>query len=278
MPELPEVETVAKTLATQILNKEIKDVDVFYDKMLKNCSVQELRDVLIENSVQSMSRRGKYLIFELKHGYLLSHLRMEGKYFYEARDVKPTKHVHLVLTFLDETQLFYEDTRKFGTFHYFETREQLESSREFSVLGVEPMSELFTVDHVARGIKNKKKPIKSLLLDQSVVVGLGNIYVDEVLFGANLHPLTPSHLVTPTQMEQIIVQTNKVLGKAIELKGTTIRTFASAHGSGNYQHYLRVHQREKEACLTCGETIVKIKVGGRGTYYCPQCQPLHKES
>ena len=277
MPELPEVETVKRTLSTQVLNKPIIAVTVFYEPMIKNVTPQQFQDKLIGNQITEILRRGKYLIFKLTQGYLVSHLRMEGKYFFEDESEVPGKHVHVAFRFEDKTQLFYEDTRKFGTFHYFETFLELEQSKSFQALGVEPFSDAFTPSYVKKHLEKKKKPIKSLLLDQTVVVGLGNIYVDEVLFRSKINPLTKAYQLTELEAKEIVTHTNQVLAKAIEHRGTTIRTFASSHGSGTYQHELKVHQRAGEPCPVCQTNIVKIKVGGRGTYYCEMCQPILEE-
>ncbi len=277
MPELPEVETVKNTLLRQIIKKPITHVHVNYAPMIKNMEADEFVARMQNNTVQDISRRGKHLIFHLADGILLSHLRMEGKYFYVDSDVPQTTHTHVVFTFEDGMQLFYEDTRKFGTFHFYETEAQLQSSKSFQMLGVEPFAAEFTAPYVKEKLSHKKKPIKSTLLDQTIVTGLGNIYVDEVLYRANVHPLTPAGQLTDAQIEAVVNETKNVLARAIELKGTTIRTFASQHGSGTYQNELRVHQRANEPCATCQTPIQKIKVGGRGTYFCEVCQPEVKE-
>jgi len=206
---------------------------------------------------------------------LLSHLRMEGKYFYVEDHFELNPHVHVIFTLDNGSRLLYQDTRKFGTYHLYDKDTDLEMTAPFQVLGLEPFSKEFTPSYVKEKIQNKKKPIKSLLLDQTVVCGLGNIYVDEVLYRCRLHPLTPSSQLSDKEIENVVKYTQEVLARAIELGGTTIRTFSSSHGdSGTFQNELLVHQRKGEHCFECETPIEKIKVGGRGTYFCPTCQKL----
>jgi len=274
MPELPEVETVKEALNEKIKGLKIKSFELYYEPMIKGISPQLFKEKIQNQTVQSLSRRGKYLIFHLDDYYLLSHLRMEGKYFYEGPDSELAPHVHAIFNFFNNDQLWYQDVRKFGTFHLYEKTVNLEEMPPFQVLGVEPFSEQFTDSYVKERLQNKRKPIKSLLLDQTMVCGLGNIYVDEVLFRAKVHPLTQSFKLTEQEIKDVVKYTVEVLDCAIKLKGTTIRTFSSQHGvSGTFQNELRVHQRKDETCYECKTVIEKIKVGGRGTYYCKLCQP-----
>jgi formamidopyrimidine-DNA glycosylase len=152
----------------------------------------------------------------------------------------------------------------------------LEATPSFRVLGLEPFSETLTAAYLKEMLQGKKKPIKSLLLDQTIFTGLGNIYVDEVLFRAKIHPLTQSSKLSEKELENVVKYTQEILKRAIELKGTTIKTFSSEHGvSGLFQNELRVHTRKGEPCPGCKTLIEKIKVGGRGTYFCPCCQKEH---
>jgi len=274
MPELPEVETVKEVLKGQILGQQIEKVKVHHDKMVKTSEAREFEQCLIGQNVIDVRRRGKYLVFELNDYHLLSHLRMEGKFFYgEGTDVKD-KHVHVEFWLSSGQWLRYEDTRKFGTFHLYEKCIDLEKTPSFEVLGVEPFDKAFTIDYVQGFLANKKMPIKSMLLTQKVVTGLGNIYVDEVLFASKLHPLKKSGELTRDDLENVVNYTREILSRAIEYKGTTIRTFASSHGSdGEFQNFLQVHTKKDEPCPRCETVIEKIKVGGRGTYFCATCQP-----
>ena len=243
--------------------------------MVKNMSADEFKEKLINQTIQEVSRRGKYLVFHFDDYQLLSHLRMEGKYFYVDSNFELNSHVHVIFTLENGKRLLYQDTRKFGTYHLYDKAIDLETTAPFQVLGLEPFATEFTPSYVKEKIQNKKKPIKSLLLDQTIVCGLGNIYVDEVLYRARLHPLTSSSELTDKDIENVVKYTVEVLARAIELGGTTIRTFSSSHGvSGTFQNELLVHQRKGENCYECHTPIEKIKVGGRGTYFCPTCQKL----
>lgn len=275
MPELPEVETVKEALNQTVKGQTIKEIELRYEPMVKNMSAAEFKEKLINQTIQAVSRRGKYLVFHFDDYQLLSHLRMEGKYFYVDSDFELNPHVHAIFTLENGKRLLYQDTRKFGTYHLYDKAIDLETTAPFQVLGLEPFATEFTPSYVKEKIQNKKKPIKSLLLDQTVVCGLGNIYVDEVLYRARLHPLTSSSELTDKDIENVVKYTVEVLARAIELGGTTIRTFRSSHGvSGTFQNELLVHQRKGENCYECHTPIEKIKVGGRGTYFCPTCQKL----
>ena len=275
MPELPEVETVKEALNQTVKGQTIKEIELRYEPMVKNMSADEFKEKLINQTIQEVSRRGKYLVFHFDDYQLLSHLRMEGKYFYVDSNFELNSHVHVIFTLENGKRLLYQDTRKFGTYHLYDKAIDLETTAPFQVLGLEPFATEFTPSYVKEKIQNKKKPIKSLLLDQTVVCGLGNIYVDEVLYRARLHPLTSSSELTDKDIENVVKYTVEVLARAIELGGTTIRTFRSSHGvSGTFQNELLVHQRKGENCYECHTPIEKIKVGGRGTYFCPTCQKL----
>lgn len=275
MPELPEVETVKEALNQNIKGRIIQDIELRYEPMIKNMDPEEFKNKLKNQTIQEVSRRGKYLVFYFDNYYLLSHLRMEGKYFYADDDFELNPHIHVIFTLDNGKRLLYQDTRKFGTYHLYDKEIDLETTTPLQVLGLEPFSQEFTPKYVKQKIYNKKKPIKSLLLDQTVVCGLGNIYVDEVLYRARLHPLTSSSELTDKEIEDVVKYTVEVLARAIELGGTTIRTFTSSHGIlGTFQNELLVHQRKGEHCYECQTPIEKIKVGGRGTYFCPTCQKL----
>jgi len=273
MPELPEVETVKKTLKSQIIGQKIKDVLVHHEKMIKDIPVAIFKKQLLGQHFIDIERRGKYLIFQLDDYFLLSHLRMEGKFFYNEDEFARPKHTHVEFLFENGTTLKYEDVRKFGTFHLYEKNIDLKTTNSLAILGPEPWDKSFNVDAVAKQLHWKKMPIKSMLLSQKVVAGLGNIYVDEVLFASGIHPNRPSGELSREEMEKIIYHTRKILEKAIEFKGTTIRSFTSNHGiNGEFQQFLQVHTKKDDPCPSCCDTILKIKVGGRGTYFCPVCQ------
>ncbi|MBR2891761.1 MAG: DNA-formamidopyrimidine glycosylase [Bacilli bacterium] len=276
MPELPEVETVKRILETQILGKTIKQVKVYYDKILENVDKETFCHELVDEVVCSLSRKGKYLIIVLKKHTLVVHLRMEGKFFIKNVDDVVDKHEHIEFILDSNCSLRYHDTRKFGKIALLNTTEYDEIIKyaPLEKLGVDANLE---TDYIKlfNKLVFKKCSVKEALLDQSVIAGLGNIYVDEVLFMSKIHPKTKGYELIMRDVQNILLNSKIVLEKAILLGGTTIRSYTSSLGvTGRFQNSLLVHCREGEKCFTCGDTIKKIKVGGRGTYYCPTCQKI----
>ncbi len=272
MPELPEVETVRRTLEHFVTGKVIRDIDVYYEKIIRNVSIDEFKRTLIGKSINEISRYGKYLIFHLDDVRLISHLRMEGKYFIKELDAKKEKHEHIIFYFSDGSTMRYNDVRKFGTMDIV-LKDELYTNSPLKKLGLEPFEEEMTASHLKSLIKHKSVAIKTALLDQSIIVGLGNIYVDEVLFLSKLHPTTPCNKLKNRDFDNLIENSVIVLNKAIKLGGTTIRSYTSSLGiTGRFQNELNVHMRKDEDCEVCQTTIVKTKVNGRGTYFCPTCQ------
>ena len=271
MPEIAEVETVRNTLKKRILNKKIKDVKIIYEKMLEN-DENEFKTILVNNEFYDILRRGKWLIFELKEHYLLSHLRMEGKYFIKNSDEELERHEHIIITFNDNTDLRYHDTRKFGRMKIIK-KEDLNNTEEIMKQGIEPIDDKLNSKYLKEKFKNKKLPIKSVLLDQTIISGLGNIYADEVLYASGINPLKLAKNLTEDECDRIVKSSKKIIEKAIIEGGTTIKSYTSSLGViGNYQNYLKVHTKENKSCELCNEKIKKIKVGGRSTYYCDKCQ------
>jgi formamidopyrimidine-DNA glycosylase len=272
MPELPEVETVRQTLKRAIIGQTIRDVDVFYEKMIHGCSVEKFKKSLKNQTLQDIQRYGKYLVFIFDQIALISHLRMEGRYFLKDIDYPRDKHEHIIIYFNDDTTLRYQDTRKFGTMELSKIDEVMNVSG-IQKLGVEPIEEKIDVDEIYQKIHRRKQAIKTVLLDQTVVAGLGNIYVDETLFLSGIHPEKQSNTLRKKDVEKLLDSSKIVLEKAIKLGGSSIRTYTSSLGvTGRFQNELFVHTREHEPCKVCHTKIIKIKVGGRGTYFCPTCQ------
>lgn len=268
MPELPEVETVKETLKKKVLNKKILDATILYDKTIEYPSSDFFKKQIINQTINDIKRRGKWIIFELDDYFLLSHLRMEGKYNVKEKNTPYEKHEHVSLGF-DDFDLRYRDTRKFGKMHLYK-KDELDRS-PLSKLGLEYQD--LTVDYLKDKYKNKSLPIKTVILDQTIITGIGNIYADEILFMSKINPLKRSKDLNSDELEAIIKNTKIVLEKAIKLGGTTIRSYTSSEGiTGKFQNELLVHAKENEFCPVCGTIIKKIKVGGRGTYFCSNCQ------
>ena len=271
MPELPEAETVRRGLEKLILGKKITTIDIRYPKMIKT-DLDQFQKELPGQVVKSMGRRGKYLLFYLTDKVLISHLRMEGKYFYYPDQVPERKHAHVLIHFEDGGTLVYEDVRKFGTMELL-APELLDAYFVSKKLGPEPTEQDFDLEIFRGFLKKSKKPIKSHLLDQTLVAGLGNIYVDEVLWRAKVHPASPSQSLTRAEATAIHEQTIAVLGQAVEKGGSTIRTYTNAFGEdGTMQDFHQVYDKAGQACSRCGSIIEKIQLCGRGTHFCPKCQ------
>ncbi len=272
MPELPEVETVKETLKLKLIGKKIKDVKIYYDGIIAYPEIKEFSKQIKNLPIKDINRRGKWLMFDLDKYYLLSHLRMEGKYFFKNKGDKLDNHEHVVFSLDSNEELRYRDTRKFGKM-YLIKKEDINNVGPIKDLGLEPWDTNLTKEYLKDKYKTKKLPIKTVLLDQSIIVGIGNIYADEILFLSKLNPLIKCCDLKDDDLENIIKYTKEVLEKAIKLGGTTIRTYTSVDGvHGRFQNELLVHGKDNDSCPACGQAIKKIRVGGRGTYYCSNCQ------
>lgn len=275
MPELPEVETVRRTLEQLVIGKTIKDVEIYWPKIIKAPEpVEQFSDALIGQTIHEIGRRGKFLIFQLDDYSLVSHLRMEGKYAVYPESEPCDKHTHVVFTFTDGYQLRYRDVRKFGTMHLFKKGEEV-SKMPLLHLGPEPLSDEFTIADLSMKLAKTNRKIKSVLLDQTVVVGIGNIYVDESLFRAGIHPERMASSLTLDEITRIHGEVKLTLAEAVEKGGSTIRSYVNSQGQiGMFQLELFVYGRKGEPCKRCGTPLEKLVVGGRGTHICPVCQPL----
>lgn len=272
MPEMPEVETVRRTLLPLIKGKTIKEITLWYPKIIAS-DPTEFVQKLTGQEIVAIDRYAKYLLIRLTDNLtVVSHLRMEGKYRLVDVATPKDKHDHVQFAFTDNTALRYNDVRKFGRMQLVRTGTE-ESTTGISKLGFEPNSHKFTVTYFANCLKHKKKNIKSTLLDQSVVAGLGNIYVDEVLWLTKIHPLSMANKIPPARVKQLHDNINYLIKLAIAERGTTVHTYLDANGeTGGFQKMLRVYGHKGEPCVRCGTTLEKIKVNGRGTTYCPKCQ------
>lgn len=269
MPELPEVETVKEGLKKRLLNKTIIGVDVLFEGIIEYPSSLEFKKNLIGQTIIDIKRRGKWLLFLLNDYYLISHLRMEGKYFIKDKSLPIIKHEHVIISF-KEFQLRYQDTRKFGKMALIK-KDEINNYPAIKKLGYEPWDKELTVDNLKHLMYKSKMPIKTLLLDQTIISGIGNIYADEILFLSKLNPLEKVINLKDNDYLNIIENTKFILEKAIKLGGSTIHSYQSVDGiTGRFQNELLVHT--KSVCSVCGGNIDKIVVGGRGTYYCLKCQ------
>lgn len=270
MPELPEVETVKNGLKKRILKNKIINCKILYSGIIEYPDTSSFIKNITNQTINDIKRKGKYLIFELDDYFLVSHLRMEGKYFIKDNNSYISKHDHVIFTLDNQLELRYNDTRKFGKMHLVKKDEL--NLTPLSKLGLEPWDNKLDINYLKDKL-NKKKAIKTLLLDQSIIAGIGNIYADEVLFLSKIHPETNGCNLTNEELQLIIDNTRKILSEAIALGGTTIHTYTAVDGiTGRFQQKLLVHQKESQDCPVCQTKIIKIFVNGRGTYYCPKCQ------
>lgn len=292
MPELPEVETVRQDLKTHLLNKKIKEVIVLNSKtvgsdpesFIKNLAGTFFIDIL---------RRGKLLIFKLKKPdtYLLTHLKMTGQLIYLfSNEVTvgghslsshsyekavggnlPNKHTRVIISFSDKSRLFFNDLRKFG-YMKLVNQEQLDAFI-LKNYGPEPLTSDFILDDFVAKLKRRHRNIKAVLLDQKIVAGLGNIYVDEVLFAAGVKPMRIASSLTKIEITKVHKEIKRILKLAVTYRGTTFSNYVDSKGKrGNFSRLLKVYGRGKEKCLKCSSSIIKIKIAGRGTHYCNNCQ------
>lgn len=268
MPELPEVETVRRVLKSELLNLKIVSYTLHYEKIFEN--LDEISKIL-NNKIIDIDRKGKFLIFIFEKGYLVSHLRMEGKYFY-LKDFTLNKHMHVIFDLSNGYHLIYQDVRKFGRMHYFDSYDEVLS---YMNLGLDANDLNIDVDSLYKRITKIKKPIKAILLNQNIIAGLGNIYVDEVLYKSKLMPNVLGSELNFDDVKNIVNNSKIILDNAIINKGTTIRSYTSSLGvTGNYQNFLACHTKEK---CTENHLIFKMKIDGRTTYYCPICQKFKKK-
>ncbi|MFC4321048.1 DNA-formamidopyrimidine glycosylase [Litchfieldia salsa] len=273
MPELPEVETVRRTLIGLVAGKTIRNVKIFWPKMIKKPdNSDQFIDALKGQTIHDVGRRGKFIKFFLDDYTLLSHLRMEGRFGLYPSDEPYDKHTHVLITFTDGSELRYRDVRKFGTMHLFIKGEE-DHSQPLTGLGPEPFSDEFSEKRLKEYLKKTNRKVKVALLDQKIVVGLGNIYVDEALFRAGIHPEREANSLKPKEIKKLHSEIILTLQEAVDKGGSTIRSYVNSQGEiGMFQLQLFVYGQKGEACKTCGTEIEKTVVGGRGTHYCPKCQ------
>lgn len=275
MPELPEVETVKQTLNTLVAGKRIARVTVTLPRIIQRPSeIEQFCDALQGHTIERIERRGKFLRIVLDGLVLVSHLRMEGRYGVFKAGEPVEKHTHVIFHFDDGTELRYKDVRQFGTMHLFAAGEEWELP-PLHKLGVEPLSAEFTVERFAEAMRRRRSFIKPVLLNQHIVVGIGNIYVDEALFRAGIHPNRAADELTDEEYALLHRSIIDTLQEAVEAGGSSIKSYVNGQGEmGMFQHQLQVYGRQGQPCVRCGNIIEKTVVGGRGTHYCPECQRL----
>jgi formamidopyrimidine-DNA glycosylase len=273
MPELPEVETIRRQLEPEVVGATITSLTVGDARWCAPLAPEELGDVVVGRRVLALRRRGKYLDWVLEgEVHLLMHLRMTGTLLLEPSE--EFAHTRVELTLDASRRLRFVDPRRFGTGQLVVGERELESFYA-SRLGVEPFDEAFT-PALLRGLaQGRRGPIKSFLLEQHQIAGIGNIYADEALFRTRVHPLRPAGTLRPADYARLRDAIREVLSAGIDARGASIDDFRHLDGArGSFQDRFLVHRREGEPCVVCGTTIRKLVVGGRGTYVCVRCQPV----
>ena len=266
MPELPEVETIRRSLEREILDLQLRDLEVHEPRLLQNCTEKELKRALVGNEVGKLARRAKFLIFDFGKHSMVFHLRMTGWF-----SVDCPQNPRLILEF-DRKTLYFEDTRRFATLHLSETK-RLAQLKPLAQLGIEPFHPSYTLSNFRKLLESAQE-IKRLLLDQTKIAGLGNIYACEALFAGKVHPARPAASLSAQKAKRLFTQIEKILERAISEQGTTVDTYRSLDGVGNFQNFLAVYDRENQPCIYCETIIERLEQGGRSSYFCPRCQRL----
>lgn len=275
MPELPEVETIAQSLSLKLKGLEISSIRIIYPPVLRNEDLSIIND-LKGRKVVGVRRRGKMLLIDLeKELSFLIHLKMTGQLLFYPREEPLDKHTHFVLSFKDENnELRFRDVRKFGFISCLRTF-NASCADELENLGPEPLEIKFPA--FKKLFQSRKARLKSLLLNQNFIAGIGNIYADEILFKAKLHPLTPASHLGDDDLKRLLMAMRDVLRKAIIHRGSSIRSFTNDEGKrGEFQDYHQVYGRESLSCFICGKKIERLRLGGRSSFFCPRCQKEKK--
>lgn len=272
MPELPEVETIKKDLEKIIIGKKIIGIKIIQKKSIKNSPAKFLK-ALENNSIENINRKGKLLILKIKENnyYLLVHLRMTGQLLYYRAENETKKNTRVIFNFIDNSKLFFNDTRRFG---YLNIVTEKEKNEAMGRMGIDILDKNFTFEKLQELLRNEKRNLKSVLLDQKIIAGIGNIYTDEICFDAKLRPERKTEKLSNREIKKLYNSIIKIIDLAIENRGTTFNNYVDLNNKkGSFLKLLKIYQKEKEVCQNCHKrSIKKIKVAGRSTRYCKNCQ------
>lgn len=270
MPELPEVETT-KTSLLPLLEQRVKRVEVRQSSL--RWPIPANIEKLVGQKLLQLTRRSKYILAEFEHDTMLWHLGMSGSFRLCDHNEELRKHDHLIIQF-DDIELRYHDPRRFGCILWLDAQSQ---SKLIDTLGPEPLSENFNAQYLFEKLKNKNVGTKVAIMDNHVVVGVGNIYATESLFNMGIHPAQPASTLSLAQIEKLVLEIKRILKQAIDLGGSTLRDYTNAMGeNGYFQQTLLAYGRAGEMCVNCETTLENIKLGQRASVFCPECQPLKK--
>lgn len=270
MPELPEIETLKRGLSPFLISKTIKKL-VIREQRLRTRVPASLSNLCKGQQIQAIKRRAKYLLLELTQGFLVIHLGMSGTLQIVSDQLEPKKHDHIDLILKNGLLVRYRDPRRFGLYTYLD---DYKNHPLFNNLGPEPLEDDFNSDYFLSKIKKRKQAIKNLIMNNEIVVGVGNIYATESLYFAGIHPQTPACFLPLDKIEELVIQIKRILNQAIQAGGTTLKDFMNEHGKpGYFSQQLSVYGRGNFPCYQCQTIIQTITIGGRSSSFCPYCQP-----
>lgn len=270
MPELPEVETTLRGIEPHLMQQMITKVIVRHYGLRWPID-QNINKKLIGNQIEALARRGKYLLLRATHGTIIIHLGMSGRLAILNKNTPAQKHDHVDLEFSNQKILRFTDPRRFGAFLW--TQDSPDTHVLLNHLGPEPLENSFSGDYLFKRAQHKKLPVKTFIMDQKIVVGVGNIYANEALFLSGIHPNVPAKTITLQRYETLVKNIKVILRKAIKQGGTTLKDFLNSEGKpGYFSQNLHVYGRENKPCTHCGTTLMGIQIGKRATVLCPKCQ------
>lgn len=270
MPELPEVETCVRGLKAYAENKKIENV-IVREKRLRWPVSNQLKKLVSNKKIRAIHRRAKYIIFDIDQQKMIMHLGMSGTVRVVPSDTPLKKHDHVDIILIDKQVIRYNDPRRFGSIHI--TANPIDTHFLIENLGPEPLTEEFNSEYLFNALSNRRAAIKLALMNNHIVVGVGNIYANEALFLSSIHPERPANTVTLKEAKKLVAQIKKVLAKAIEQGGTTLKDFVNSDGKpGYFQQTLWVYDRANEPCKKCKTPLELIRLSGRATVFCPSCQ------
>ena len=275
MPELPEVEVTRRGLLEQLPGRIINHIAWSSHRLRTEIPRRLLQQHIARQQILTIDRRAKYLLFRMASGAILTiHLGMTGKLGLMPQETARHKHDHLVLQLDNGMELRFNDSRRFGAVGVWPATQAAEQERTFSAQeGIEPFGSAFTPEHLFRLAQNRKTPVKSLLMNARLVAGIGNIYANEILFAARIHPLTPATRLSVHAWQRLVTEGRRILQQAIDSGGSTISDFLGASGHpGYFQLQFKVYGRKDLPCPHCAQPVIKTTLAGRATYYCPRCQ------
>ena len=282
MPELPEVETVARDLRGLVLGATISGARCYWDRTLRNVTPEAFATGVTGRRIEAVGRRAKLIVVELSGDVALTiHLKMTGQLFVVPADQPEDGYIRLVLGLADGRELRFRDIRKFGKIGLYRRDEatgelfsEPGGTGVFATTGPEPLDEAFTLKAFRARLRSRKGRLKPLLLDQTFIAGIGNIYADEALWSARLHPLRSARSLRPADERRLYLGIRRILAEAVERRGSSVDDYTAPDGDGTMQERLLVYQRAGEPCRRCGRLIRRIVVGGRATHFCSWCQRL----